>query len=222
MALGRSEVLIGGATHDELGAYIGVRGVRIDGGGGPDLIHGMGLDQRLSGGAGNDMIYGGPGNDTINGGGGNDRIMDLHGATTVTTGPGAASVDVRDGQGNDRVICAAGGQTRVLADPGDRLSRSCRRMTVSAAARIFGAMATQRRAAVGPVAHTADGVTGNGTDYSPYQQDCATSYVDGSTFYCSTPLFPARTLQHLWSNEAVPSYGCPTPGTPATTLPTSG
>jgi hypothetical protein len=224
MALGRGEVLIGGATHDELGAYTGVRGVRIDGGAGPDLIHGMGLDQRLSGGAGNDMIYGGPGddminggpgddtiyggagNDTINGGGGNDRIMDLHGATTVTTGSGAASVDVRDGQGDDRVSCPAGGQTRVLADPGDRLSRSCRRMTDSAATRIFGAMATGRRAAVGPVAHTADAVTGNGTNTNPYEQNCPP--VDGSVD-CSTPLFPARTLQHLWSNEAVPSYACP-------------
>ena len=35
---------------------------------------------------------------------------------------------------------------------------------------------------------------------------CATYYDDE---YCSTPLFPARTLQHLWSNEAVPSYACP-------------
>jgi hypothetical protein len=224
MALGRGEVLIGGATHDELGAYIGVRGVRIDGGAGPDLIHGMGLDQQLSGGAGNDMIYGGPGTDTINGGsgddtiyggpgkdtinggGGNDQIMDLHGVTTVTTGRGAASVDIRDGQGNDRVICAAGGQTRVLADRGDRLSRGCRRMTDSAATRIFGGMATGRRGAVGPVAHTADGVSGAGTEGSPYEQDCVTYYEDE---YCSTPLFPARTLQHLWSNEAVPSYACP-------------
>jgi RTX calcium-binding nonapeptide repeat (4 copies) len=222
MALGRGEVLIGGATHDELGAYTGVRGVRIDGGAGPDLIHGIGLDQHISGGAGNDLIYGGPGddminggpgddtiyggpgNDTINGGGGDDRIMDLHGATTVTTGSGAASVDVRDGQGDDRVICGAGGQTRVLADRSDRLSRSCRRMTVSAATRIFGGMATGHRAAVGPVAHTADGVTGNGTDNQSYEQDCTTSYGD----YCSTPLFPARTLQHLWSNEGVPSYAC--------------
>jgi Ca2+-binding RTX toxin-like protein len=226
MALGRREVLFGGATHDELGAYIGIRGARIYGGGGPDLIHGMGLDQRLSGGTGNDMIYGapgadaiyggpgadaiygrggndkiyggsgndtisggggndtisggggndtisgGPGKDTINGGGGNDRIMDLHGVTTVTTGRGAASVDVRDGQGNDRVSCAAGGRTRVLADRGDRLSRSCRRMTASAASRIFGGMATQSRAAVEPVAHTADAVSGDGSEADPYTQDC--------------------------------------------------
>ena len=78
-------------------------------------------------------------------------------------------------------------------------------MTDSAATRIFGAMATGRRAAVGPVAHTADGVTGNGTDNQSYEQGCATSYGD----WCSTPLFPARTLQHFWSNEGVPSYACP-------------
>jgi len=227
MALGRGEVLIGGATHDELGAYTGVRGVRIDGGAGPDLIHGMGLAQRLSGGAGNDLIYGGPGDDTINGGpgddtiyggrgddtinggGGDDRIMDLHGATTVTTGSGASWVDVRDGRGDDRVSCAAGGQTRVLADRSDRLSRSCRRMTDSAATRIFGGMATGRRAAVGPVAHTADAVTGTGTVTNPYEQDCTNNYLVGGEDYCFTPLFPARTLQHFWSNEAVPSYACP-------------
>ena len=223
MALGGGEVLLGGATHDELGAYPGVRGARIHGGGGPDLIHGMGLDQQLSGGPGNDMIYGGPGNDTINGGpgddtiyggpgddtinggGGNDRIMALHGVTTVTTGSGAATVDVRDGQGNDRVTCAAGGQTRVLADRGDKVSRSCRPMTDSAASRIFDGMATQIRTVAQPVAHTADAVGGDGSENNPYQQPCTTSYDD----YCSTPLFPARTLQKLWSNEAVPSYACP-------------
>ncbi|HWE10892.1 MAG TPA: hypothetical protein VG325_16195 [Solirubrobacteraceae bacterium] len=233
MALGNREVLIGGATHDELGAYIGIRGARISGGGGPDLIHGMGLDQRLSGGAGNDMIYGGPGadtiyggpgadtinggsgsdtiygglgNDTINGGGGNDRIMDLHGVTTVTTGPGAASVDVRDGQGNDRVRCAAGGQTRVLADRGDRLSRGCRRMTAGAARRIFSRTATGivGRAAMEPVAHTTDAVSGDGSETNPYQQPCTPALND----ICYTPGFPARTLQKLWSHEAVPSYYC--------------
>jgi hypothetical protein len=178
LALGRGEVLIGGATHDELGAYVGVRGARIYGGGGPDLIHGMGFDQRLYGGAGNDMIYGGPGDDTINGGGGNDRIMALHGVTTVTTGSGASWVDVRDGQGNDRVSCAAGGQTRVLADRGDRLSRGCRRVTASAARRIFAGMATQRRAATQPAAHTTDAVSGDGSEVTTVRTGPGASLVD--------------------------------------------
>jgi hypothetical protein len=204
MALGDREVVVGGKGHDELGAYVGTRGVRIHGGGGPDLIHGMGLAQQLSGGAGNDLIYGGPGNDTIYGGGGNDRIVDHRGATTVVTGPGRALVDVRDGSGDDRVMCPPGGQTKVRADRGDRLSRGCHRMPASASSQFKGLIAPQ------PVAHTAQ-VSGDGTDNQPYTLPCP---LNGTRF-CS-PLFPARTLQKLWSNEYVPSYGCQyVPGTPS-------
>jgi hypothetical protein len=234
MALGDREVLIGGARHDELGAYVGVRGARIDGGGGPDLIHGMGLDQRLYGGAGNDMIYGGPGNDTIyggpgndtiyggrgddtiyggrgddtiyggrgddtiNGGGGNDRIIDLHGATTVTTGPGASWVDVRDGDGNDRVSCAPGGHTRVLADPGDRLSGGCRRVSASMASQIDAPIGRQ------PQAHVAQ-VSGNGSNDYPYTGECPASNLPA----CPLTSFAARTLKGLWANEYPPAYACP-------------
>jgi hypothetical protein len=67
-------------------------------------------------------------------------------------------------------------------------------------------MATESRAAVEPVAHTADGVSGDGSEGSPYQQDCSYSTDDDDV--CVTPGFPARTLQKLWSHEAVPSYLC--------------
>jgi hypothetical protein len=214
MALGDRETLTGGKGHDELGAYPGTRGVRINGGGGPDLIHGMGLAQQISGGAGNDLIYGGAGNDTIRGGvgddtisggagsdtmyggGGNDRIVDHRGATTVVTGPGRALVDVRDGGGDDRVMCPPGGETNVRADRGDRLSPGCRRMPASAGNQ-FKVRVAQ------PVAYAAD-VSGDGSDANPYTQGCP---LNGEGDVC-TVFFPARTLQKLWSNENVPSYGC--------------
>jgi hypothetical protein len=233
MALGDREVLIGGNSHDELGAYLGTRGVRIHGGGGPDLIHGMGLAEQLSGGPGNDLIYGGPGNDTIRGGtgndtiyggpgndkiyggsgndtiyggagrdtiyggGGNDRLVDHRGATTVVTGPGRALVDVRDGRGDDRVMCSPGGQTNVRGDRGDRLSRGCHRMPAGAVRQFEDLIAPQ------PVAHVAE-VSGDGSGDNPYTQPCP---LNGEAV-CSV-LFPPRTLEKLWSNEYVPAYGCP-------------
>ena len=196
MALADREVLIAGTNHDELGAYVGTRGVRIYGGGGPDLIHGMGIGQQLFGGAGNDLIYGGPGSDTIYGGGGKDRLVDHRGATTVITGPGRAFVDVRDGRGDDRVICRPGARPQVRADPGDRVSRACRRAT-TAESEIDGLIATR------PKAHAAD-VSGDGTNDNPFSEHCPPNQPG-----CVLPLFPARTLTGLWTNEYAPAYACP-------------
>jgi hypothetical protein len=154
IALVNDERLVGGNGHDELGAFPRARGVRIDGGGGPDLINALGRDQRVVGGASNDLIRGGPGrdridggagNDAISGGGGNDAIfggpgndaiVDHSGTTTVITGPGQDVVDIADGRGKDRAVCEQGGGDQVIADPGDQLSRgvpsSIRRRTVRA------------------------------------------------------------------------------------------
>jgi hypothetical protein len=239
MALGDREVLVGGNGHDELGAYVGTRGVRIYGGAGPDLIHGIGVDQQLFGGPGNDLIYGGPGNDkiyggpgndkiyggrgndkiyggpgddtiyggrgrdTIYGGGGNDRIIALGGVSTVVTGSGRALVDVRDGQGNDRVICPPGGQTQVLADRGDRLSRGCHRMSASGVRVIKGLVAG------GPQAHAAQVVAGSGSNDDPYFFSSGDGCLYPDFSDCDLPDFPARTLTGLWANEYVPAYECP-------------
>src|SRR6185503_19701519 len=146
VALVNGERLAGGNGHDEMSAYYGTRGVRIDAGAGRDLINGLGRDQRLSGGDDNDLIYGGPGkdrldggpgndtllggrgDDTISGGSGNDTIVDHRGATTVVTGAGQDVVDVADGHGKDRVVCERGGGDQVMADAGDQLSRACHRL----------------------------------------------------------------------------------------------
>jgi hypothetical protein len=195
MALGDREVLIGGSGHDELGAYAETRGVRIYGGSGPDLIHGMGRDQQIFGGRGNDLIYGGPGNDliaggpgndtiysghgrdSIHGGGGRDRIIAHGGVPTVVTGPGRALVDVRDGQPNDRVSCPHGGQTRVVADRKDRLSAGCHRISATAVTSpATGSLATVS-------------TTGDGSWDNPYTATCVPSFGN-----CVEP-FPARTPQ---------------------------
>jgi len=203
IGLGPREVIVGGAGHDELGA-LGA-GARIDGGGGPDLIHGGPGNDRIHGGPGNDLIYGGPGNDvidggpgndTIFGGPGNDQIIDKQGATTVFPGPGTNAVDVADGQGDDRVMCASGSIDHIQADPGDQIAPSCRRLRSSV---------RYRQAETGsPPAHAAQ-VGGSGTNGDPWTPECD----DPGDVDCTVSAFPARTLKGLWANEYVPSYECP-------------
>lgn len=77
--------------------------------GGPNIIFGMGGDDRIyvsqyasyiDGGDGNDTIYGGSNTDTIIGGAGNDIIFSGAGADTINAG-----------EGNDQIVSGAGGQT---------------------------------------------------------------------------------------------------------------
>jgi Ca2+-binding RTX toxin-like protein len=111
----RGNDLIGGARGDDL-LYGGPGNDRIFGGRGNDLIYG---------GPGNDVIHGGPGNDRIYGETGNDRIVDHSGATIAYPGSGTNWVDVADGRGDDRVVCAPGSTDHIVADRGDRITRSC-------------------------------------------------------------------------------------------------
>jgi hypothetical protein len=80
----------------------------------------------VRGGSGDDELLGGPGADLLSGGRGSDTIVDSQGRTSVSTGgagrDGPDFVDVRDGDGDDRVICGSG-DTTVRADRGDRLRR---------------------------------------------------------------------------------------------------
>jgi Ca2+-binding RTX toxin-like protein len=80
IGLGTRQQIVGGASHDQLGAH-GATGVRIHGAHGHDLIHGGQGHQRLHGGAGHDRIHGGHGHDRIHAGHGHDRI---HAATATT------------------------------------------------------------------------------------------------------------------------------------------
>jgi Ca2+-binding RTX toxin-like protein len=83
----------------------------------------------VSGASGDDRLFGGPGRDLLRGGPGSDTIVDSSGRTSVLTGAGGHSgrdsVDVRDGEGDDFVVCA-NRKAAVSADPGDRV-RHCRK-----------------------------------------------------------------------------------------------
>lgn len=186
MALGDRQRLFGSNVHDELGAYHGTDGVRIHSRAGNDLIHGMRGDQLLDGGRGDDTIYGGGGDDRSMGGRGDDRIIDEQGRSIILTGPGRDSVDVADGDPDDRVICTPGAVDRVTADPGDELRR-CRR---AAASRV--------------TAEASQSVTGDGSNDNPYVSDCADPNADK----CVLTEFEERRLSDMWSHEYVPAYRC--------------
>ena len=127
-----TSVIRGGPDNDPLNGGSGHDLIR--GGQGNDLIRGRRGKDRSYGGPGNDLIrggrgddflYGGAGNDRIYGGPGKDKIVDHRGATTAFAGSGANLVDVDDGRGDDRVVCAPGTITDVFADRRDRIARSC-------------------------------------------------------------------------------------------------
>jgi Ca2+-binding RTX toxin-like protein len=216
IALGPRERIVGGAGHDELGA-LAATGARISGGGGDDLIHGGGRNQLLVGGPGRDFIVGGANNDRIlggrgddrlvggggadrlDGGPGNDRLIDKGGATVVVTGSGTNSVDVADGEVNDRVLCSPGSTNHISADRGDRIDSSCRNRASSVR---YRPPASRRPAATAQQ----QPVSGDGSHDSPYVAACD----DESQDPCVISAFAARSLSGLWANEFVPAYKCPT------------
>jgi hypothetical protein len=121
---GRAEALVGGRESTTLIARGGNDILR--GGSGNDKLFGGRGNDALYGGPGDDRLFGGPGNDTFYGGPGADTIIDHRGRTRVWTAGGRTAagrdvVDVRDGHGDDAVICGSP-NTVVRADPGDRLS----------------------------------------------------------------------------------------------------
>jgi hypothetical protein len=197
MALGPHEVIVGGAGHDELGAL--GDSVTIYGGAGPDLIHaGPGKD-RLDGGPGNDLIYGGAGNDVIDGGPGNDVIYaNKRGHTTVFPGSGTNQINVADGHGGDRVVCAAGSTNRITADHSDRIASSCRRKGSTVRyVRLPSARASARAAqTTGPP----------GSDGNPYTAEC--NPLEPPLTDCKVALWQ-QSLSGLWTHAAVPALQCP-------------
>jgi len=81
---------------------------RLNGGAGPDTIHGNGGNDRISGGAGADKLYGDAGNDTITGGSGRD---------SMSGGAGNDTIQAKDGE-RDTIECGAG-RDKVVADAND-------------------------------------------------------------------------------------------------------
>jgi hypothetical protein len=197
MGLGPRQRIVGGPGHDQLGGH--GTGAHVQGGRGHDLIHGRRGGQVLAGGAGHDHIFGGPGDDRLRGGPGQDRLVDKQGATVVMTGPGANRVDVADGKGDERVLCAPGSINRIRADRGDRLHPRCRGRASS--------VSHPRRRSRASAAYVAQQkpVSGDGSNGNPYIAACD----DETRVDCVVSSFPARSLSGWWANEYVPAYKCP-------------
>ena len=161
---------MGGAGHDELGAL--GDGAKICGGAGPDLIHG---------GPGNDVIYG------------NKR-----GHTTVFPGSGTNQVNVANGHGGDRVMCAPGSINHITADRGDRIAPSCRgkRSTVR-----YVRLPSGR-----PTARAAQTSGPPGSDGNPYTAEC--NPQEPPLTDCKVEVWQ-QSLSGLWTHAAVPALQCP-------------
>jgi Ca2+-binding RTX toxin-like protein len=122
-----TSVIRGGPDDDRLDSGAGsdlIRGRAGNdvtyGGPGSDVTQGGPGKDRIYGGRGRDFLHGGRGDDVLYGGLGKNRIVDHRGATTVFAGSDENLVDVADGRGDDRVVCAPGSFTDVFADRGDR------------------------------------------------------------------------------------------------------
>ena len=114
---GGADTLHGGPESDVLSGL-----------GGNDILSGGGGNDRLFGGKGADLLLGGAGHDVLDGGPGADAIIDTRGPALVRTGRRTGRqwdyVYVRDGRGDDTVICGSR-HTRVVADRGDQVRGRC-------------------------------------------------------------------------------------------------
>ena len=79
----------------------------IEGGGGNDVISGLGGDDTIWGGAANDAIFGNDGNDDLRGGSGDDEIYGGDGNDILDGGAGSDSLS--GGAGNDVFLSGEGG-----------------------------------------------------------------------------------------------------------------
>jgi len=92
--------------------------------GGNDRIDGLRRGDELRGGPGVDIVWGRSGADTIYGGRGGDRLRAGYGMDTVTAGPGNDAVWVAGDAAVDTVDCGTGVDV-VYADTEDVLAANC-------------------------------------------------------------------------------------------------
>ena len=120
---GPREDLIGGSGHDVLAA-LGPYD-RIWGGSGEVALVAAGRRDRVYGGTGFDELVAAGRDDILYSGPGSDTMLSERGTTTVMAGRNSR-VDVQNHRATDTVVCPRVNRDIVLADRGDRVSRSCR------------------------------------------------------------------------------------------------
>jgi hypothetical protein len=229
MALDNRQRLVGGESHDQIGASlflprrIGPSAARVTRAvgtsfysrGGHDLVHGGRGHDRIIGGrghdhlrgkGGHDQIVGGHGHDVIHGGAGHDRLHGGHGHDRLIDRTG--NTTVVPGPGRNHIDVADGGRDRVLCHPrsqnrivGDRGDRLHRHCRNARSSVVYW-----RPPSEAPAARAAQqSFSGAGTNDSPFTAECA----DPQNTDCTVTEFAYRTLRGLWGNEHVPAYQCP-------------
>ncbi|RWQ27328.1 MAG: hypothetical protein EOS21_33185, partial [Mesorhizobium sp.] len=79
-------------------------GATLNAGTGPNIIFGLGGNEKLYGNAENDVIYGGAGNDVLAGVAGNDTLVGGVGNDYINGGDGSDRFVFRRGDGSDEVV----------------------------------------------------------------------------------------------------------------------
>jgi Ca2+-binding RTX toxin-like protein len=239
MGLASRQRIVGGASHDQLGAH-GAAGARIHGAQGHDLIHGGRGHQRLHGGAGHDFIHGGHGHDRIHAGHGHDRIHAGHGHDMIRGGHGhdrihggAGRDRLMGGPGRDRLIDRQGatvavpgpGRNHVDVADGNRDRVACaagstNRIVVDRGDRLHpncraasASSVSYRRPPNGAGAQPPEAPAAHAAQSVSGDGSNDNPYVAECTqpqyVICHTPYFTARSLTGLWANEYVPAHQCP-------------
>jgi streptogramin lyase len=93
---------------------------------GKDVVNGLGGDDLVCAGSGGDTVNGGPGKDTLIGEGGKDTLRGGKGNDTLKGGKGKDRLV--GGPGRDTLSCGGGKRDVAVADPNDRVRRSCEKV----------------------------------------------------------------------------------------------
>jgi hypothetical protein len=125
---GAREDLIGGPGNDVLLAAGPFD--RIWSGLGDDVLVAAGRGDRLYAGSGYDELLAAGRDDRLVSGRGSDTMVSEHGTATLTAGRNSR-IDVRNRRPTDTVVCPRVNRDIVIADPGDRVSRSCKYVFVN-------------------------------------------------------------------------------------------
>jgi hypothetical protein len=153
LAYGAQDLIVGGATSDQLGS--------------------RGTANEIRGGAGNDLLHGRRG-DTLDGGPGNDLIVSSGGATVIRTGAGRDKV-LTSGRGNLITCAPSSHDDLIYASRGDSVSPNCHRNRSRVLFRAPPGPAPSRARAA------QQAVTGDGSNGNPFTAPCDPPPAQGCT-----------------------------------------